>query len=500
MSTLMVIAKQPLPGRVKTRLTSVYTPAQAARLARAAILDTLDAVCDAPADHRVLILDGVVGDWLPERFRDEFTVIPQVSGTLDVRLAAAFAAVAGLDPGPALLIGMDTPQVTAEVLAKGLMALGERSDADAAFGPAEDGGFWALGLREPGHPRVDGLLLGVPMSRDDTGAVQHARLVDADLRVSILPSLRDVDEAPDARNAARQAPGSRFARLLDRLVPGQDRDEDEDDAEDDPAPEARSGSMDRYAAESLAAEPLADDRADGAGKSGCVSAKGGAADEPSWSGPVSSGYERALWQSLARCSKGWSGPEAEPIILRGDDGHVFPLDVAKYAAEPDAVDHEILDRCTGPTLDIGCGPGRLAAELARRGVPSLGVDVTPVALLIARAAGAMALCRSVFDRLPGEGRWPHALLIDGNIGIGGDPTALLRRVKAILLPRGGELLVETAACELDERHELRVDGQGATVPWASVGSKALLERAEPLGYRLASSWETAGRRFAVLAT
>jgi glycosyltransferase A (GT-A) superfamily protein (DUF2064 family)/SAM-dependent methyltransferase len=495
MSTLMVIAKEPIPGRVKTRLTPPFTPRQGAELARASLLDSLDAVLRCPADHRVLILDGAVGEWLPKQYQDAFTVVPQVSGTLDMRLAAAYAAVAQIDDGPALLIGMDTPQVTPEVLNKGLIALGEHSDADAVFGPAEDGGFWALGLREPGHARVDGLLLGVPMSRSDTGRIQHGRLVDADLRISILPSLRDIDEAKDAREVAAGIPGSRFAEVLLRIVPGED--------DDDNGGGGRGGGGNTDGDNSgpsgpnaLAPEPSNDATTSDA----TAAALASTVDEPSWNGPVSSGYERALWQTLAWQANDWTGPAAEPIILRCDSGAVFPLDVAKYAAAPDATDNAILDRCTGPTLDIGCGPGRLAAELARRGVPSLGVDVTPVALLIARAAGAIALCRSVFDRLPGEGRWPHALLIDGNIGIGGDPAALLARVKAILLPRGGELLVETAAAELDERHELRFGDQGAAVPWASVGSKALIALAEPLGYRLASSWESAGRRFAVLAT
>lgn len=482
MSILIVIAKEPVPGRVKTRLSPPFTPKQAASLARAALLDTLDAVRRAPADHRLLVLDGEAGDWLPAALRDGFEIVPQVPGTLDLRLAAAFAEAARIDRGPALLVGMDTPQVTAEVLGKGLLALGagmagsgtagSYADADAVFGPAEDGGFWALGLREPGHPRVNGLLVGVPMSRDDTGKHQHDRLVAADLRISILPTLRDVDHEADARAAATQAPDSRFAALLGRVVPGRDE------------PEAAG----------TTASPGADTH---------DAAHGSAA---SWSGPVSSGYERALWQTIdraprhARYASRTSPQEHEPILLRCESGAVFHLDVAKYAAAPDETDSSLLDRCTGPTLDIGCGPGRLAAELARRGVPSLGVDVTPVALLIARAAGATALRRSVFDRLPGEGRWPYALLIDGNIGIGGDPQALLARIKALLRPRGGRLLVETAAGELDERHELRLGEHGAPVPWASVGASALLALARPLGFRLETSWESAGRNFTALTT
>jgi len=187
-------------------------------------------------------------------------------------------------------------------------------------------------------------------------------------------------------------------------------------------------------------------------------------------------------------------------VLEGEDGESVRLDVAKYAAAPDATDAELLDRCTGPTLDIGCGPGRLSAELARRGIPSLGVDVAPVALLLARAAGATTLRRSVFDPLPGEGRWPHALLIDGNIGIGGDPAALLARIKALLQPAGGELVVEAAADDIDERHRLRVDGRGAALPWARLGTAALRAVAEPLGYTLAATWQSADRHFVALTT
>jgi glycosyltransferase A (GT-A) superfamily protein (DUF2064 family)/SAM-dependent methyltransferase len=452
-SSLIVIAKEPAAGRVKTRLCPPFTAAQAASLARASLLDTLEAVRRAPTDHRVLVLDGEAGDWLPPRSRDGFVIVPQLPGTLDVRLAAAFAAVARIDRGPALLVGMDTPQATAELLSRGLTPL-VAGDTDAAFGPAADGGFWTLGLREPGHRRVRGLLVGVPMSRADTGRIQHERLVDAGLRISILPTLRDIDDAADARAVAALIPHSRFARLLHRTAPG----------DDEPLPET--------------------------------------AATQTWSGPVSSGYERALWQTLAdaRDDTGRSVRAAEPITLTSDGGVVFHLDVAKYTAAPDATDIALLDRCTGPTLDIGCGPGRLAAELARRGVPSLGVDVTPVALLIARAAGATALHRSVFDRLPGEGRWPHALLIDGNIGIGGDPAALLARIRDLLLPRGGQLLVETAADERDERHALRLGERGAAVRGASVAATALRTLAEPLGYREATTWTSAGRSFTTLVT
>ncbi|MFJ8141179.1 DUF2064 domain-containing protein [Streptomyces sp. NPDC096013] len=199
MTTLLVIAKEPLPGRVKTRLTPPFTPDEAAALAEASLVDTLHVVLATPARRRVLVLAGAPGPWLPPGF----DVVPQCDGGLDERLAAAFA---GCD-GPALLIGMDTPQVTPELLTV------DFADCDAYFGPAEDGGFWALGLAEPDPA----LLRGVPMSTSTTGAVQRRRLTAGGLRVHDLPSLRDVDTAHDAELVAAEAPEGRFARELARL-------------------------------------------------------------------------------------------------------------------------------------------------------------------------------------------------------------------------------------------------------------------------------------------
>ncbi|MET8892680.1 TIGR04282 family arsenosugar biosynthesis glycosyltransferase [Streptomyces albogriseolus] len=196
--TLLVIAKEPRPGRVKTRLTPPFTPQEAAALAEAALADTLDAVARTPARRRVLVLDGSPGPWLPAGVE----VVPQCAGGLDERLAGAFA---GCD-GPALLIGMDTPQVTPELLAV------DFADCDAWFGPAADGGFWALGLADPDPD----LLRGVPMSTPHTGAAQRRRLDG--LRVRDLPLLRDVDTARDAAAVAGAAPDGRFAARLARLT------------------------------------------------------------------------------------------------------------------------------------------------------------------------------------------------------------------------------------------------------------------------------------------
>ncbi|MFJ8108985.1 DUF2064 domain-containing protein [Streptomyces sp. NPDC096132] len=200
MTTLLVIAKEPLPGRVKTRLTPPFTPREAAALAEAALADTLRTVAAAPASRRVLVLDGAPGPWLPPGF----DVVRQCAGGLDERLADAFARCSG----PALLIGMDTPQVTPDLLTVDFTA------CDAYFGPAEDGGFWALGLAEPDPA----LLRGVPMSTPVTGAVQRERLVEAGLRVRDLPRLRDVDTADDAHAVAALTPHSRFAHHLARLT------------------------------------------------------------------------------------------------------------------------------------------------------------------------------------------------------------------------------------------------------------------------------------------
>ncbi|WP_116248313.1 DUF2064 domain-containing protein [Nocardiopsis sp. FIRDI 009] len=207
-ATLLVIAKEPVPGRVKTRLTPEYTPEEAARLAAAALSDTLSTVLSLPARRRVLVLEGRPGPWLPD---GGFDVVPQAGGGLDERLAAAFARCSG----PTLLLGMDTPQVTAGVLAP-VLAADAWTRADAWFGPAEDGGFWALGLAAPDPD----LLLGVPMSTARTGRMQRRRLTAAGLRVADLPVLVDVDTAADAVRVARQAPGSRFARAVADLTTG----------------------------------------------------------------------------------------------------------------------------------------------------------------------------------------------------------------------------------------------------------------------------------------
>ncbi|WP_242895276.1 TIGR04282 family arsenosugar biosynthesis glycosyltransferase [Actinomadura litoris] len=201
---LLVIAKEPVAGRVKTRLTPAYTAAEAAALARAALRDTLAAVAAARAGRRTLVLEGAPGPWLPEGF----AVCAQRGGGLDERLVHAFA---DADAGrPLVLVGMDTPQVTAALLERACAALATR---EGVFGPAADGGFWLLGLRRPDAS----LLRGVPMSRADTGAAVLGRLRAAGLRTAVLPVLTDVDTPADAAAVAAAAPGGEFAAAVRAL-------------------------------------------------------------------------------------------------------------------------------------------------------------------------------------------------------------------------------------------------------------------------------------------
>jgi uncharacterized protein len=199
------MAKSPVPGAVKTRLCPPFDLGQAARVAEAALADTLAAAVRADAPAPMLALDGPPGPWLPSDFR----VVPQRGGGLDERIAAVLADA----DEPVLVIGMDTPQVTPQLLESAIDLL-ESPGLDAVMGPAVDGGWWALGLRRPGPEAV----LGVPMSTPFTGAAQQERLRLLGLRCAVLPTLRDVDRIDDALAVAAEVPGSLFAGAVDACL------------------------------------------------------------------------------------------------------------------------------------------------------------------------------------------------------------------------------------------------------------------------------------------
>ncbi len=202
---IIVLAKAPVPGLVKTRLCPPCTEQEAAEIADAALRDTLDAVTSVPGSSPTLVLDGAPGDWVPSGCR----VVAQRGSSHAERIGNAFLDVGG----PSLLIGMDTPQVTSRLLADCIDAL-MSPRTDAVLGAADDGGWWALGLRRPIHGAFD----GVPMSTSATGAHQRRRLDELGLRTTSLAMLRDVDTVEDAIAVADAAPHTRFGSAVKALL------------------------------------------------------------------------------------------------------------------------------------------------------------------------------------------------------------------------------------------------------------------------------------------
>jgi len=199
----LVLAKEPVPGRVKTRLCPTLSPAEAASVAEAALADTLDAVAACCADRLVVALDGQPGPWLPPGFE----VVGQRGAGLDERLAAAWADAGGTG----VQVGMDTPQLLPGHLDDALVVLDHH---DAALGLADDGGWWAIALRRA-EPAC---FLGVPMSTSVTGLAQRRRLLELGLTVAALPTMIDIDTVDDLAAVAAAAPNLRTSRLAARLL------------------------------------------------------------------------------------------------------------------------------------------------------------------------------------------------------------------------------------------------------------------------------------------
>jgi rSAM/selenodomain-associated transferase 1 len=413
MTVLLVVAKAPVAGLAKTRLCPPATPEKAARVAAGALLDTLAAV---RATTDVAPALAYAGEFAAAEQAGEiqaalagWTLLRQRGDGFGERLARAHHEAGARWPGqPVLQIGMDTPQVTPELLAAAAHRL---STVDAVLGPAQDGGWWALGLRDPHHAAV---LRDVPMSTADTGRLTRLALTGRGLTVEDLPVLSDVDTWADALSVAATVPHGRFAA--------------------------------------------------------------------------------AVWEGAHR---------EESVWLVGTDGWRARMPVSRWRGGPEPAVREVLERCTGPTLDVGCGPGRLTAALAARGVASLGIDTSARAVAQALRRGGSALRRDVFAPVPGEGRWAHVLLVDGNIGIGGDPVRLLRRCAALLRPGGTVLAeVEPGATGLWQGYAHLAYGHRAhrTPPfrWARLGVAAVHRLAATAGLTVRSLLHRERRWFAEL--
>ena len=188
------------------------------------------------------------------------------------------------------------------------------------------------------------------------------------------------------------------------------------------------------------------------------------------------------------------------LVLRAHTGESLDLDPRRWHAPADAEERAVLTSIDGPVIDLGCGPGRLVVSLASRGVPALGVDSSPSAIALARLRGAAVLERDVFGPLPGEGRWATALLFDGNVGIGGDPTRLLSRCRQ-LTGRQGQVVAEVQPPGRGWRRLtawFERDGvRSESFAWAEVGADAVAGLARAAGLELKSVLQTAsGRWFA----
>ncbi len=190
--------------------------------------------------------------------------------------------------------------------------------------------------------------------------------------------------------------------------------------------------------------------------------------------------------------------------LRADrESKTVEMDLARWSGEADTVDLELLASVSGPVLDVGCGPARMVRAAHALGMDALGIDISATAVEIARASGVRVLHRSVFEALPDEKTWQTVLLVDGNIGIGGDASALLTRCRELISP-DGEVVVELHPDDdRDRTYTGRLfDTEGrssASFPWAEIGLNGLLAKAAPIGLVARQSWSSGGRSFCRLA-
>lgn len=207
---------------------------------------------------------------------------------------------------------------------------------------------------------------------------------------------------------------------------------------------------------------------------------------------------------------------ADQLVVHGSDGDAWTMPIGRWLAPATAVDERVLARATGPVLDVGCGPGRHVHALARRGIPATGIEIAPAAVRHARRRGAEVVEGSIFDVAPRPGWWATALLLDGNIGIGGRPAALLGRIGGLLGP-DGRVLVEVEddrgrepratdaplpSAAGGEGFRIRIESDGSTsawFAWARVTTATIAAPALAAGMRIAERWSDGGRHFCSLA-
>ena len=191
---------------------------------------------------------------------------------------------------------------------------------------------------------------------------------------------------------------------------------------------------------------------------------------------------------------------AGSLRMVADDGSSIVLEIERYLDDCDAADDAVLERCVGPVLDLGCGPGRIVAALTRRGVPALGVDIADAAVRLARQRGAAALRRDIFTRMPGEGRWQTAVVLDGNIGIGGNVDRLLHRLGELLAPDGRAIIETATDVDADEAKQVRFAAAGypeagPSFPWAVAGTATVRAKAVTAAMPVLAQWSRGTRSF-----
>jgi SAM-dependent methyltransferase len=193
------------------------------------------------------------------------------------------------------------------------------------------------------------------------------------------------------------------------------------------------------------------------------------------------------------------------LSLVGEDGTVVTLAIERYLGRADSADLTVLGRCVAPVLDIGCGPGRMVCALTEQGTPALGIDIADYAVQLTHQRGGIALSRDVFDRVPGEGRWPTILVLDGNIGIGGNVAQLLNRL-VDLMASHGTIIVEASSSApgiieqvLRARFARGGEPMGPPFTWSVVSADAIAAQAGRCGLAVSDHWSAADRSFLCLS-